>query len=143
LLNRAAVFERFGLYEFAVKAALEAVAATEMPLADESVQRSVDEIRWQALSAAANLQRQRARYEEAEQILQAGLELSIKLFGESANGTSMACNQLGMVHKYAAQFEKGKPLFQRDCKEKGTTRAGPAFKPSFSVVQVDNVFHNL
>ncbi len=111
LLNRAALFERFGRYE----SALEAVQWLEAPPGDEP-SASLNLMRLQVWSAAGTLHRQLARYGPAEELHQRAQALSIEVHGAAADETSMARNPLGIVYKYTGQFGQGEALYREALK---------------------------
>ena len=111
LLVAASLAEQRGNYAGALNAAQQALEMLEARSTD-AMTREADDLLLQAWGLAGSLQRQLAQYNEAEALLQRALDFTLEKYGEAADETSLARNQLAVLHKYTGEFEKGESLYR-------------------------------
>ena len=103
--------EKYGDYDGALHAA-RASAEIMKTRFEGGTSRDAETIRLQAWGIIGNIYRHKARYEEAEKILQCTLEYATEKLGDEAEETSNARNQLGILYKYTGGFEKAEKLYR-------------------------------
>ena len=96
--------------------ALNAANEAESIVADLSVEdpsgSDLHKVRVQAWVQIGSIHRQRAEYDQSEAWLQRALELAILHFGEAGEPACDARNELGILYKYTAQFDKAETLYR-------------------------------
>ena len=97
------------------EAALQAGQAAEKILETHPLEpgsRTQFGLQMQTLSLLGEVNRQLARYEQAEVFLQRSLDCAVDNFGADDELTANARNQLGMLYKYTGEFERAGQLYR-------------------------------
>jgi tetratricopeptide (TPR) repeat protein len=101
-----------------------------------SLKSRVARVRVRFARALGEHERDRGRYDRAEQVLRDAVVRAERLFGECHPDTIAARNALGMVHKYRGQFREGRSCYWR------ALRAERA-RPGSNNLVIATLYHNI
>ena len=103
--------QKMGDLAGALNAATEADSILAVLIGDENYGSDLHSVRIQAYVQTGSIHRQRAEYVQSEAWLHRALDLATRHFGEESEPASDARNELGMLYKYTAQFDKAETLY--------------------------------